>query len=253
LQKWTSIRDYESYRGTNFISTSLRRFVLMEQDLFARYYEHDNRNDVVERLRTRETPREHAESLLLVGFLLGLALPFLIDGIIVSQESSTLSTLPQTSFLIQLWGGFSLVLLLLLLFGVNCWIWHRYKVHYTFVFEVDSRHNLNYRQYLEVPSLASALLTLCLVACFTDISGLHIFLVDVQEFLAEQVERYLVPSHLFMPLHCHSFISLQRPPSLQSFLVCTCKCTCPQSIGSNLVPCLIFGIISHRVPRLFHR
>lgn len=132
----------------------------MDQDLFARYYEHGDRNNAVERLSSRGKPKDHAESLLLVGFLLGLAVPFLIEGVIVSQKQSTLSTLPQTSFLIQLWGGFSLVLLLMLLFGINCWIWHRCKIHYTFIFEVDSRHKLNYRQYLEVP-LTSVLLTLC--------------------------------------------------------------------------------------------
>jgi hypothetical protein len=50
----------------------------------------------------------------------------------------------------QVWGGFGLVVLFLLLFGINCWVWHNTKINYTFIFEFDTRHNLDYRQYLEV-------------------------------------------------------------------------------------------------------
>jgi len=118
--------------------------------MYARYFERNNRKNAVERLRSRDKPNEHVPAVFNVGFLLGLSVPFLIEGIVISQERSTSQSIPQTIFLLQVWGGIALVLLFLLLFGVNCWVWHNTKINYTFIFEFDTKHHLDYRQYLEV-------------------------------------------------------------------------------------------------------
>ena len=68
------------------------------------------------------------------------------------MKPSTAVAIPQTTFLLQVWGGFALVDLFLLLFGINCWVWHETKINYTFIFEFDPKHHLDYRQYLEVLS-----------------------------------------------------------------------------------------------------
>jgi xenotropic and polytropic retrovirus receptor 1 len=60
------------------------------------------------------------------------------------------ATAPQMSFLLQVWGGFALIVLFLLLFGINAWVWTETKINYTFIFEFDTKHHLDYRQYLEV-------------------------------------------------------------------------------------------------------
>jgi len=111
----------------------------------------------VERLRSRDKPNEHIPAVFNVGFLLGASLPFLLEGLVIARQPSTSQSIPQANFLLQVWGGFGLVVLFLLLFGINCWVWAKTKINYTFIFEFDTKHHLDYRQYMEVVSLQSLL------------------------------------------------------------------------------------------------
>ena len=131
----------------------------------------------MERLRSRDNPNEHGPAVFNVGFFLGLALPFFFEGIVISQDPSTSQSIPQTAFLLQVWGGIALALLFLLLFGINCWIWHNTKINYIFIFEFDTKHHLDYRQYLEVISFCRISLTT--VADFIGISWMCFLLVDI--------------------------------------------------------------------------
>ena len=70
-----------------------------------------------------------------------------------SLKRSTRDKLPQAGVLLQVWAGVGLVLLFLLLFGINAWVWHNTRINYTFIFEFNPKEHLNYRQYLEVSSL----------------------------------------------------------------------------------------------------
>ena len=86
-----------------------------------------------------------------MGFFLGLAIPLLLEGLVTAGKTSP-NDIPQAALLLQVWGGFGLVILFLLLFGINCWAWTVAKINYTFIFEFDTKHHLDYRQYLEVCS-----------------------------------------------------------------------------------------------------
>jgi len=105
----------------------------------------------VERLRTREKPNQHIPAVFNVGFFLGLAIPLLLEGLVSARQAGP--EIPEAGFLLQVWGGFGLITLFLLLFGINCWVWTVAKINYTFIFEFDTKHHLDYRQYLEVLSL----------------------------------------------------------------------------------------------------
>ena len=54
----------------------------------------------------------------------------------------------------QIYGGYFLGLFLFLLFCLDCKVWTRAKINYPFIFEFDSRHNLDWRQLAEVSNLA---------------------------------------------------------------------------------------------------
>jgi len=84
-----------------------------------------------------------------VGFLLGAALPFLLEGLVIAYQSVTGPSIPQKSLLLQVWAGFGLIILSLLLFGVNAYVWSKCHINYTFIFEFDTKHHLDYRQYSE--------------------------------------------------------------------------------------------------------
>jgi xenotropic and polytropic retrovirus receptor 1 len=81
---------------------------------------------------------------------MGLAIPFLLDGLVEALKPDTRQRIPQVTYLLQVWGGLGLFVLFLLLFGINCWVWTLAKINYTFIFEFDPKHHLDYRQYLEV-------------------------------------------------------------------------------------------------------
>jgi hypothetical protein len=93
-----------------------------------------------------DTPNEHGLALFHVGILLGLAIPFFLGGIVASQTNDV----PQARTLIQIWAGIALIVLFLLLFGINAWVWDKTKINYIFIFEFNTKHHLDYRQYLEV-------------------------------------------------------------------------------------------------------
>lgn len=50
----------------------------------------------------------------------------------------------------QIYAGYFLALFLFLLFCIDCSIWMRAKINYVFIFEFDTRHNLDWRQLSEV-------------------------------------------------------------------------------------------------------
>lgn len=144
----------EKVKSTHFDhSDNLQNVMDRTEDLFARYFEHNNRKNAVERLRSRDKPNEHIPSVFNDGFLLGLAIPFFIEGMVAARDPVKTASMPQAGYLLQVWGGFFLVILFLLLFGINCWVWYHTKINYTFIFEFDTRHHLDHRQYMELPAL----------------------------------------------------------------------------------------------------
>lgn len=56
-----------------------------------------------------------------------------------------------TSYVLQMYGGYFLALLLFLLFVLNCKVWTAARINYVFVFEYDTRHVLDWRQLAEIP------------------------------------------------------------------------------------------------------
>ena len=114
----------------------------------------------MERLRSMDKQNEHIFAVFNDGFLLGLAIPFFIEGLVNAKQSIDSGSIPQAEYLLQVWGGLGLVVLFLLLFGINCWVWTITKINYIFIFEFETKHHLDYRQYLEVnaPSLLSKVL-----------------------------------------------------------------------------------------------
>lgn len=128
--------------------------------LFAKFFERGNRKEASSRLRSRENKTLYYDSVWRSGFFIGAAIIIAsyatYEGVLkIHGEDRELAL--KTSYLLQLWGGVVLALLQVLLFAATMKIWAKNKINYSFIFEFDPRHQLNYRQFLEIPAAFSLL------------------------------------------------------------------------------------------------
>jgi uncharacterized coiled-coil DUF342 family protein len=134
------------------------------EDLYARYFERGNHKVAVGKLRSSSgRPADQSGSAFRNGVLIGTGGVFCIQGVIYGADllhhPDPIIQL-QTSYLLQIYGGYFLALYLFSWFCLDCSIWTRNKINYTFVFEFDPRHNLDWRQLAEFPSFLILLLGL---------------------------------------------------------------------------------------------
>ncbi|KAG9246412.1 SPX domain-containing protein [Calycina marina] len=134
------------------------------EDLYARYFERGNNKIATGKLRSgRNKTADQSGSAFRNGILIGVGAVFNIQGVIYASSllrhaDSTIRV--QTSYLLQIYGGYFLALYLFSWFCLACSIWTKNKINYQFVFEFDTRHNLDWRQLSEFPSFLVFLLGL---------------------------------------------------------------------------------------------
>ncbi|CZR68201.1 related to SYG1 protein [Phialocephala subalpina] len=141
------------------------------EDLYARYFERGNRKIAVGKLRTSlGRPAGQSMNAFQNGILIGTGAVFAIQGIIYGAEllhDDDPTVRVQTSYLLQIYAGYFLALYLFSWFCLDCSIWTRNKINYQFVFEFDSRNQLDWRQLASFPSFLILLLGLFVWVNFT--------------------------------------------------------------------------------------
>jgi hypothetical protein len=126
------------------------------EDLYARYFERGNHKIATGKLRSSQgRPADQSASAFRNGLLIGTGAVFTIQGVIYGADllhhpDPTIQM--QTSYLLQIYGGYFLALYLFAWFCLDCSIWTRNKINYQFVFEFDPRSNLDWRELAEFPS-----------------------------------------------------------------------------------------------------
>ncbi|KAJ5378828.1 hypothetical protein N7509_011947 [Penicillium cosmopolitanum] len=112
------------------------------------------------------------------GLLLMAGTLFAIQGLVYASDrlgSSEVSEQVRTSYLLQIYGGYFLIVFHVLLFCLDCMIWTKSKINYAFVFEYDTRHTLEWRQLLEIPSFFIFLMGLFMWLNFSWMNSMYIY------------------------------------------------------------------------------
>lgn len=82
-----------------------------------------------------------------------MAVPLLIQSFALAIDPKTSRQLPNLYINIQIYSCFLLPILFCLGFSINLIVWHRSRINYKFIFELDPRHNLDYHQFAELPTI----------------------------------------------------------------------------------------------------
>ncbi|KAH8591511.1 signal transduction protein-like protein Syg1 [Bisporella sp. PMI_857] len=134
------------------------------EDLYARYFERGNHKIATGKLRgSRNKVTDQSASAFRNGVLIGVGAVFSTQGLIyastlLNHDDPIIRV--RTSYLLQVYGGYFLALYLFSWFCLACSIWTKNKINYQFVFEFDTRHNLDWRELSEFPSFFILLLGL---------------------------------------------------------------------------------------------
>ncbi|KAK7749781.1 Xenotropic and polytropic retrovirus receptor 1 [Cytospora paraplurivora] len=126
------------------------------EDLYARYFERGNHKIAAGKLRSlSRKKRDESGSAFRNGLLIGVGAVFAIEGVVSGAQllfHDDYQVRMHTTYLLQIYAGYFLMLYLFSLFCLDCKVWTANRVNYPFIFELDPRSRLDWRQLAEFPS-----------------------------------------------------------------------------------------------------
>lgn len=167
--------DTEAYFLTLAV---LDKILARVEDLYLSFFdrEGDDRKHGLEKLRSATYAYNNADiraplyypSTFLLGIFLGIGLPFFGIALYIALRKTLSDVSPEGKFMLQIWGGFGLLNLAMLLVGVNFATYAAFKINYKFIFEFNLATALDWKQYLLLPLLGFALMTALAWLTFVD-------------------------------------------------------------------------------------
>lgn len=142
------------------VSDVLENLIPKVEDLYSAYFENGNRKVAIEKLRSDLRGDTYYGTLFLSGLFIGIGIPLFCLSVYLALYKTISKEIPEGRFLLQIWAGFFLMLLITMFLFVDCYIWNNYKVNYKFIFEFNPRTALDFRQSAFLPSLSFLLFTL---------------------------------------------------------------------------------------------
>jgi hypothetical protein len=156
--------DNESYFQT---SDTLDRLISQIEELYVVFFDNaTDRRGSLEKLKSisyvlsSKVQKSFSAPFFSSGVFIGFGLPIFILGLYFALRETLNGDLPEGRFLLQIWGGFFLLILAFLLFGINMYVFDLFKINYKFIFEFNLVSALNYKQFLLLPSFGFAFLSI---------------------------------------------------------------------------------------------
>lgn len=149
------------------------------EDYYARYFERGNRKMAISKLRSKHLRHLDYHGAFFRAGLYGAAGTVLCILAVIKGAKINLSPnhhlAEEAGYLLQIYGGYFLLLLAASLFCLGCREFTRYKVNYQFVLELNPRHSLNWRQLSEIPAAFLFLLGIVMYLNFSWVGGETMF------------------------------------------------------------------------------
>lgn len=170
----------EKVNNAYFVQSDvLDNHLIAVEDLYARYFERGNHKIAVRKLRSKLGAGDQSGTTFRNGIYVAAGCCFAIAGLVdakhrLDDPDPTVKT--HTGYLLQIYAGYFLALLLFLLFCLDCRIWTMSHINYVFIFEYDTRHVLDWRQVSELPCF------------FLFLNGLFVYL----NFQSDRVDSFYV-------------------------------------------------------------
>lgn len=132
-------------------ATDLDLIIKETETLYINEFADGHRRRGMRKLRAPEKDENYNSTTLRIGIFLGMAIPLLIQSFQLAFDPKTSRQLPNLQTNIQIYACFLLPIIFCLGFSINLLVWHRSRINYKFIFELDPRHNLDYHQFGELP------------------------------------------------------------------------------------------------------
>ncbi|KAK5137775.1 hypothetical protein LTR08_007347 [Meristemomyces frigidus] len=164
-----------------FVQSTAAEDLLQEaEDMYARYFERGNHKIAVGKLRAKASkPGAYYSAVARTGLLVSAGVVLGLQGVVkafgrLRDEAGGKGWgggNTQTNFLLQIYAGFFLCVGLMGLFCGDAGVFGGYRVNYQFIFELDSRHDLDWKQLCELPAWFTFLLGLVMWLNFDVVAG----------------------------------------------------------------------------------
>ncbi|GMF04736.1 unnamed protein product [Ambrosiozyma monospora] len=138
------------------------------EEMFTQSFENGNRKIAITKLRASEKEREYYGDTFSGGTLLGASIPLMVFALYEAISRMDDGSLPEGKYMLQIYGGFFMMVLMGFFFALNCMAWTKYKVNYKFIFEFNTRDALDYRQFMLMTSIFMFLLCIIGYLSFRD-------------------------------------------------------------------------------------
>jgi len=188
------------------LSTTPDDLISQTEDLYARYFERGNHKVAVSKLRAKIAREgDYTASIFRTGLLVAAGAVLGVQGIVAAglrleDANASAEIRTQTAYLLQIYAGYFLGLALMGLFCIDAAVFSKFKVNYVFIFEFETRHNLDWKQLSEMPAYFWFLLGFfiwCNFGYFGESGGMYIYWPVILVGLA--VVLLCCPPPLFYP------------------------------------------------------